>query len=116
MISVKGRTTAAGRQRRAQPSSQHHAEFRRPSRVLLAAVIGAFGERGTEGFPHVHHRQANFPTATVFTAAQLGAEGVRHGATVVIGNGYVPGHAELTLDLLRRDRAVRELFEREYAR
>lgn len=57
-----------------------------------------------------------FSTATVFTAAQLGAEGVGHGATVVIGNGYVPGHAELTLDLLRRDRAVRELFEREYAR
>ena len=57
-----------------------------------------------------------FFTATVFTAAQLGAEGVGHGATVVIGNGYVPGHAELTLDLLRRDRAVRELFEREYAR
>jgi L-erythro-3,5-diaminohexanoate dehydrogenase len=57
-----------------------------------------------------------FSTATSFTAAQLGAEGVGHGATLVIGNGYVPGHAELTLDLLRRDRAVRELFEREYAR
>lgn len=57
-----------------------------------------------------------FSTATSFTAAQLGAEGVGHGATLVIGNGYVPGHAELTLDLLRREKPVRELFEREYAR
>lgn len=57
-----------------------------------------------------------FSTATSFTAAQLGAEGVGHGATLVIGNGYVPGHAELTLDLLRRETKVRELFEREYAR
>lgn len=57
-----------------------------------------------------------FSTATSFTAAQLGAEGVGHGATLVIGNGFVPGHAELTLDLLRREKPVRELFEREYAR
>lgn len=57
-----------------------------------------------------------FSTATSFTAAQLGAEGVGHGAMLVIGNGYVPGHAELTFDLLRKDRAVRELFERDYAR
>lgn len=57
-----------------------------------------------------------FSTATTFTAAQLGAEGIGHGATLVIGNGFVPGHAELTLDLLRRETAVRALFEREYAR
>ena len=57
-----------------------------------------------------------FSTATTFTAAQLGAEGIGHGATLVIGNGFVPGHAELTLDLLRREKAVRALFERDYAR
>ena len=57
-----------------------------------------------------------FSTATSFTGAQLGAEGVGHGATLVIGNGYVPGHAELTFELLRRDKSVRELFEREYAK
>jgi len=57
-----------------------------------------------------------FSTATSFTQAQLGAEGVGHGATLVIGNGYVPGHAELSFELLRRDKAVRELFEREYAK
>lgn len=57
-----------------------------------------------------------FSTATSFTAAQLGAEGVGHGATLVIGNGYVPGHAELTFELLRKDEKVRALFERDYAR
>ena len=57
-----------------------------------------------------------FSTATSFTAAALGAEGVGHGAQLVIGNGYVPGHAELTFELLRRDKPVRELFEREYAK
>ena len=56
-----------------------------------------------------------FSMATSFTAAALGAEGIGHTAQLVMGNGYVPGHAELTLDLLRREKPVRELFEREYA-
>jgi L-erythro-3,5-diaminohexanoate dehydrogenase len=32
--------------------------------------------------------------------------------TMLIGNGYVPGHAELALDLLRTEPGVRSLFER----
>ena len=32
--------------------------------------------------------------------------------TMLIGNGYVPGHAELALDLIRTTPAVRALFER----
>jgi L-erythro-3,5-diaminohexanoate dehydrogenase len=31
--------------------------------------------------------------------------------TMLIGNGYVPGHAELALDLLRSEPRVRALFE-----
>jgi L-erythro-3,5-diaminohexanoate dehydrogenase len=31
---------------------------------------------------------------------------------MLIGNGYVPGHAEHALDLLRTDAGVRGLFER----
>lgn len=57
-----------------------------------------------------------FSMATSFTAAALGAEGVGKDATLVVGNGYVPGHAELTLDLLRRDAALRALFEERYGR
>jgi len=57
-----------------------------------------------------------FSMATSFTAAALGAEGVGKDALLVVGNGYVPGHAELTLDLLRRHPALRAHFEERYAR
>jgi len=30
---------------------------------------------------------------------------------MLIGNGYVPGHAEFALDLVRRTPGVRSLFE-----
>ncbi len=57
-----------------------------------------------------------FSMATSFTAAALGAEGVGKDATLLVGNGYAPGHAELTLGLLRRHPRLRALFERKYAR
>jgi L-erythro-3,5-diaminohexanoate dehydrogenase len=55
-----------------------------------------------------------FSMATSFTAAALGAEGVGKDVTMLVGNGYVPGHAELTLDLLRAEPALRRLFETRY--
>jgi L-erythro-3,5-diaminohexanoate dehydrogenase len=55
-----------------------------------------------------------FSMATSFTAAALGAEGVGKDVTLIMGNGYVPGHAELTLQLLRRDARLRELFAARY--
>jgi L-erythro-3,5-diaminohexanoate dehydrogenase len=57
-----------------------------------------------------------FSMATSFTAAALGAEGVGKDVTLLVGNGYVPGHAELTLDLVRRDAGLRALLERRYVR
>ena len=57
-----------------------------------------------------------FSMATSFTAAALGAEGVGRDALLVVGNGYVPGHADLALDLLRRHPALRAHFEERYAR
>jgi L-erythro-3,5-diaminohexanoate dehydrogenase len=56
-----------------------------------------------------------FSMATSFTAAALGAEGIARDATLLIGNGYVPGHAELALDLLRRTPALRALLARRAA-
>ena len=53
-----------------------------------------------------------FSMATSFSAAALGAEGMAADVTMLIGNGYVPGHAELALDLVRTSPAVRTLFER----
>lgn len=52
-----------------------------------------------------------FSMATSFAAAALGAEGLAADVTMLIGNGYAPGHADLALDLLREVPAVRSLFE-----
>nr|WP_296074429.1 L-erythro-3,5-diaminohexanoate dehydrogenase [uncultured Actinoplanes sp.] len=52
-----------------------------------------------------------FSMATSFPAAALGAEGLAADVTMLIGNGYVPGHAAFAVDLLRRVPAVRALFE-----
>lgn len=52
-----------------------------------------------------------FSMATSFAAAALGAEGLAADVTMLVGNGYVPGHAELALELVRSEPGVRGLFE-----
>ena len=52
-----------------------------------------------------------FSMATSFPAAALGAEGLAADVEMLVGNGYVPGHAAFALDLLRAEPAVRGLFE-----
>src|SRR5439155_13358167 len=52
-----------------------------------------------------------FSMATSFAAAALGAEGLAADVTMLIGNGYVPGHAAFALDLLPAEPGVRALFE-----
>lgn len=56
-----------------------------------------------------------FSMATSFAAAALGAEGLAADVTMLVGNGYTPGHADYALELLRGDRAVRDLFEQRLA-
>ena len=53
-----------------------------------------------------------FSMATSFSAAALGAEGLAADVRMLVGNGYVPGHAAYAMDLLRADAGVRHLFER----
>ncbi len=53
-----------------------------------------------------------FSMATSFSTAALTAEGLAADVTMLIGNGYVPGHAELAMNLIRTNPAVRALFER----
>ena len=55
-----------------------------------------------------------FSMATSFTKAALGAEGVGKDITLIMGNGYAEGHAELTLDIVRESKEIRELFEKLY--
>jgi L-erythro-3,5-diaminohexanoate dehydrogenase len=53
-----------------------------------------------------------FSMATSFTAAALGAEGVAADVTMLVGNGYVPGHAQLAIELIRAEPGVRGIFQR----
>lgn len=52
-----------------------------------------------------------FSMATSFSAAALGAEGLAADVSMIVGNGYVPGHADHALSLLREVPGVRSLFE-----
>lgn len=56
-----------------------------------------------------------FSMATSFTKAALGAEGIGSDATMIIGNGYTKGHAEISLNILRECTALREIFMKLYA-
>ncbi len=56
-----------------------------------------------------------FSMATSFTKSALGAEGVGSDVTMIIGNGYTKGHAEITLQILRESKEIRELFTELYA-
>ena len=56
-----------------------------------------------------------FSMATSFSAAALGAEGLAADVTMLIGNGYVPGHAAAALELVRTEAGVRRLFEHRLA-
>jgi len=51
-----------------------------------------------------------FSMATSFSAAALGAEGLAADVTMLVGNGYLPGHAAYALDLVRRHPGVRDLL------
>lgn len=55
-----------------------------------------------------------FSMATSFTKAALGAEGVGKDINLIVGNGYAKGHADLTLNIIRESKEIRELFERLY--
>jgi L-erythro-3,5-diaminohexanoate dehydrogenase len=52
-----------------------------------------------------------FSMATSFSAAALGAEGMAADVTMLIGNGYTPGHAALALEIYRAEPGVRALID-----
>jgi L-erythro-3,5-diaminohexanoate dehydrogenase len=55
-----------------------------------------------------------FSTVTNFTKVIMGAEGIATEATLIFGNGYTRGHAKYTIDLLRANKGLKELFYRRY--
>ncbi|MDY0315165.1 MAG: L-erythro-3,5-diaminohexanoate dehydrogenase, partial [Bacteroidales bacterium] len=56
-----------------------------------------------------------FSMATSFTKAALGAEGVGSDVTMIVGNGYTKGHADITLQILRESEKLRKVFNELYA-
>ena len=86
-----------------------------PGDVTVVCVDAA----GCEGGAILSTKQGGtvvfFSMATSFSAAALGAEGLAADVTMLIGNGYVPGHAELALGLIRSMPSVRKLFEQRVA-
>jgi len=55
-----------------------------------------------------------FGMGTSFPRVALGAEGVGKDAAFVIGNGYVRGHAELALGIVRGNKELKKWFEEKY--
>lgn len=55
-----------------------------------------------------------FNMATNFQKAALGAEGVGMDVEMIIGNGYAPGHADFTLEIYRKNKAVKSWFDAKF--
>ncbi len=57
-----------------------------------------------------------FSMSTNFVKASLGAEGVKKHVQMILGNGYSPGHAEITFDIVRRNMKLKNYFNDKYCR
>lgn len=94
---------------------------RRPAQVLSAVeemsgdhrvdvAINTCNVGGTEMSAILPVRQRGtvffFNMATDFSRAALGGEGIGRDVRLLIGNGYVEGHAQLTVELLRQHQVV----------
>lgn len=81
---------------------------------LADLVVNVANAAGTEAASILCARDDGavlfFGMATSFSAAALGAEGMAKPTALWIGNGYVPGHDEAALALLRRHAGLRDAF------
>jgi L-erythro-3,5-diaminohexanoate dehydrogenase len=81
-------------------------------------VINTANVEGTELASVLSCRQGGkvyfFNMATNFQKAALGAEGVGMDVEMIIGNGYAPNHADFTLDLYRKNAAVKRWFDKKF--
>jgi len=55
-----------------------------------------------------------FSMSTSFTAAALGAEGMGKDVTMIVGNGYAKGHADVALQTLRDHPPIHRYFTEKY--
>jgi len=86
--------------------------------AMLDVVLNTTNIPGTEMATILATRDGGtsyfFNMATSFTSAALGAEGVGKDVSLLIGNGYVPGHADVALDLVRAEPGLRAFLEARY--
>ncbi len=55
-----------------------------------------------------------FSMSTNFAKASLGAEGTGKHTMMLVGNGYYPGHADITFQIMRDNPVLRDYFEKKY--
>ncbi|NEK56645.1 L-erythro-3,5-diaminohexanoate dehydrogenase [Geodermatophilus sabuli] len=82
-----------------------------PAEVTVVCVDAPGAEHGAVLATSAGGTVVFFSMATSFSAAALGAEGMAADVTMLIGNGYTPGHAALALDLYRATPGVRALID-----
>ncbi|SFK71978.1 L-erythro-3,5-diaminohexanoate dehydrogenase [Geodermatophilus ruber] len=82
-----------------------------PAEVTVVCVDAPGAEHGAVLATAAGGTVVFFSMATSFPAAALGAEGMAADVTMLIGNGYTPGHAALALDLYRSTPGVRALID-----
>jgi L-erythro-3,5-diaminohexanoate dehydrogenase len=84
--------------------------------ALADLVVNVANAAGTEAASVLCARDDGavlfFGMATSFSAAALGAEGLAKPTRLSIGNGFVPGHDDVALGLLRRHPRLAEAFAR----
>jgi L-erythro-3,5-diaminohexanoate dehydrogenase len=82
-------------------------------------VVNCVNTPGTEGASIMLAEEGGtvyfFSMATSFTAAALTAEGLGKDVTMIIGSGYVPGHADLAVRMVRGHADLRAELERRFA-
>ncbi len=126
VLAVEPSAAAAGRARGLDLADEVFSIDARDPVAMLSAVEAATGGRladlvvnvanasGTEAASVLCARDEGavlfFGMATSFSAAALGAEGLARPTTLLIGNGFVPGHDQTALGLLRRHPPLADAF------
>jgi L-erythro-3,5-diaminohexanoate dehydrogenase len=126
VLAVEPSAAAAGRARGLGLADEVFSIDARDPVAMLAAIETATGGRladlivnvanvsGTEAASVLCARDDGtvlfFGMATSFAAAALGAEGLARPTTLLIGNGFVPGHDQTALGLLRRHPPLADAF------
>jgi len=98
-----------------KPLEVHAAVHKATKGMMCDLVVNTVNVPGTEMATVLSARQGGrayfFNMATNFQAVALGAEGLARDVECLMGVGYAPGHAEWALNLVKREKGLRQLLE-----